>query len=289
MRTKLGIILLVVVALVAAACSSDDSGDSGDAGTTASGEGCAVDQLNLVEAGVLTIGTGEPVFEPWMVDDDPTNKQGFESAVAYAIAEKMGFSDDQVTWVRTTFDEAIAVGDKNFDFNLQQYSITEARDEAVDFSTGYYTVKQALIAYSGSGVEDATTTADLQDDKLGAAIGTTSLDYIDNVIQPTDKAAVYDTNADAKSAMDAGQVDGLVFDLPTAYFITAVEIPDATIVGQFQDPTDTPEELGLVFAEGNSLVTCVNVALEALEADGTLADLENEWLAQGGDIKTITP
>jgi polar amino acid transport system substrate-binding protein len=284
MRTKLGIILLVAVALVAAACSSDDSGDS-----AAGGEGCAVDQLNLVEAGVLTIGTGEPVFEPWMVDDDPTNKQGFESAVAYAVAEEMGFSDDQVTWVRTTFDEAIAPGDKNFDFNLQQYSITEARDEAVDFSSGYYTVKQALIVYPGSGVENATTTEELQDSKLGAAIGTTSLDYIDNVIQPTEKAAVYDTNADAKSAMDAGQVDGLVFDLPTAYFITAVEIPDATIVGQFEDPADQPEELGFVFVEGNTLVTCVNEALDTLEGDGTLAALEQEWLAQGGDIKTITP
>jgi polar amino acid transport system substrate-binding protein len=284
MRTKLGIILLVAVALVAAACSSDDSGDS-----AAGGEGCSVDQLNLVEAGVLTIGTGEPVFEPWMVDDDPTNKQGFESAVAYAVAEEMGFSDDQVTWVRTTFDEAIAPGDKNFDFNLQQYSITEARDEAVDFSSGYYTVKQALIVYPGSGVENATTTEELQDSKLGAAIGTTSLDYIDNVIQPTEKAAVYDTNADAKSAMDAGQVDGLVFDLPTAYFITAVEIPDATIVGQFEDPADQPEELGFVFVEGNTLVTCVNEALDTLEGDGTLAALEQEWLAQGGDIKTITP
>ena len=284
MRIKLGIILLVTIALVAAACSSDDSGDS-----AAGGEGCSVDQLNLVEAGVLTIGTGEPVFEPWMVDDDPTNKQGFESAVAYAVAEEMGFSDDQVTWVRTTFDEAIAPGDKNFDFNLQQYSITEARDEAVDFSNGYYTVKQALIVYPGSGVENATTTEELQDSKLGAAIGTTSLDYIDNVIQPTEKAAVYDTNADAKSAMDAGQVDGLVFDLPTAYFITAVEIPDATIVGQFEDPADQPEELGFVFVEGNTLVTCVNEALDTLEGDGTLAALEQEWLAQGGDIKTITP
>jgi len=284
MRTRLGIIVLLLVALVAAACSSDDSGDS-----AAGGEGCEVGQLNLVEEGVLTIATGEPVFPPWMMDDDPTTKEGFESAVAYAVAEEMGFDDEQVTWVRTTFDEAIAPGEKNYDFNLQQFSITEDREEVVDFSTGYYTAKQALIAYPGSGIEAAATTDDLKDYKLGAAIGTTSLDYIDNVIEPAEKAAVYDTNADAKSALDAEQVDGLVFDLPTAYYITAVEIPDAVIVGQFEAPGDTTEEFGLLFAEDNTLVACADAALETLKDNGTIDEIEAEWLTADGEIKTITP
>lgn len=283
MRIRSAIVLLSLIALVAAACGSDDSDDA-----AAGGEGCEIEQLNLVEEGVLTIATGEPVFPPWMMDDDPTNKEGFEGAVAYAVAGEMGFSDDQVTWVRTTFDEAIAPGDKNYDFNLQQYSITDERDEVVDFSTGYYTVRQALVANPGSGIEDAESIEDLKDAKLGAAIGTTSLDYIDNVIEPNEKAAVYDTNADAKSAMDAGQVDGLVFDLPTAYFITAVEMPDATIVGQFEAPGDAPEEFGLLFAEGNSLVACVDAALETLRDDGTLDEIEAQWLTSDGEIKTIT-
>jgi polar amino acid transport system substrate-binding protein len=283
MRTRFAIVLVLLLALVAAACSSDDSDEA-----AAGGEGCDIDQLNLVEEDVLTIATGEPVFPPWMMDDDPTNKEGFESAVAYAVAGEMGFGDDEVKWVRTTFDEAIAPGEKNYDFNLQQYSITEDREEVVDFSTGYYTVRQALVANPGSGIEDAESIDDLKDAKLGAAIGTTSLDYIDNVIQPTEKAAVYDTNADAKSAIDAGQVDGLVFDLPTAYFITAVEMPDATIVGQFETPGDAPEEFGLLFAEGNSLVACVDVALETLRDDGTLDEIEAKWLTSDGEIKTIT-
>ena len=243
----------------------------------------------LPAEGTLTIGTGEPVFPPWMIDDDPTNQQGFEGAVAYAVAERMGVTADQVAWVRTGFDEAIAPGPKSFDFNMQQYSITTERDEVVDFSNGYYTVKQALVGYPGSAIESATTVADLQDAKLGAQIGTTSLDYIENVIQPTEKAAVYDTNADAKSGLDAGQVDAVVFDLPTAYYITAVEIPDATIIGQLENPGGAPEEFGLLFADGNTLVSCVNVALEALKADGTIAALEEEWLTESGDIATITP
>ena len=310
MRSRYAIVLLVAFALVAAACG-DDAADTTAAATTTAApttttaapttttaaptttteapDPCAIENLNLVEPGTLTIGTGEPVFPPWMMDDDPTNKQGFEGAVAYAIAEQLGFADDQVVWVRTGFDEVIAPGPKDFDFNLQQYSITVEREEVVDFSNGYYTVKQALVAYDDSPVQDASTAADLKAFKLGAAIGTTSLDYIDNVIQPDEKAAVYDTNADAKSALDAKQIDALVFDLPTAYFITAVEIPEASIVGQLENPGGAPEEFGLLFADGNELISCVNVAIEALKADGTLAALEAEWLAQEGDIKTITP
>ena len=259
-----------------------------EAPTEAAGPECAVENLDLVTAGMLTVATGEPVFEPWMVDDDPSNGEGFEGALVAALADEMGFAPDDVTFVRTGFDEAIAPGTKDWDFNIQQYSISEARDEVVDFSDGYYEVEQAVVAAADSPAADATSVADLRDLQLGAAIGTTSLDYAELVIQPTSDVLVFDDNVAAKAAFDAGQVDALVFDLPTAYFITAVEIPDASIVGVLP-VADEPEELGLLFEEGNPLVECVNVALAALEADGTLDDLEEEWLNQGGDIPTLTP
>jgi polar amino acid transport system substrate-binding protein len=298
-------ILLASLTLVVAACGDDDDDasssteSSAQAGTTvgaadgatttgASAAGsCAVADLPLKTAATLTVATGEPVFEPWMVDDDPTNQQGFESALVYALAGQMGFTPEQVTWVRTGFDEAIAPGAKDFDFNIQQYSITAERDEVVDFSDGYYVVEQALVAAADSDLASATSLADLKEAQLGAAVATTSLDYIDQVIQPSSEALVFDDNAAAKSSFDAGQVDGIVFDLPTAYFITAVEIPEASIVGVLPRVGEA-EELGMLFEDGSPLVPCVNEALAALVADGSLEALEEEWLNQGGGIPTLT-
>lgn len=275
---------LLLMVMVAAACGG------GGAATTAasSGGGCAVDQLDLVEPGVLTVATAEPAFEPWVVDDDPTNQQGFEAAVAYAVAAQLGFTPEQVSWVRTGFDEAIAPGPKDFDFNLQQYSISDDRDEVVDFSTPYYVTDQALVAFADSPVTSAGTVADLKGYLLGAQIGTTSLDYIEEVIVPDTPPAVFDDNSLAKSALEAGQVDALVFDLPTAYFITAVEIPEAAIVGVLEASEDQADRFGLLFPDGSSLVDCVNEALAALEADGTLDSLAEQWLASEGEINTIT-
>jgi polar amino acid transport system substrate-binding protein len=263
--------------------------------------GCDPATLPVVEEGTLTVATGEPVFEPWMVDDEPENGEGYESALVYALAEELGFAEDDVTWVRTGFDAAIAPGDKPYDFNIQQYSITPDRDEVVDFSDGYYEVEQALVAAEDSPVADATSVADLRSARLGAAIGTTSLDYAEAVIQPEQQVQVFDDNAAAKAAFDAGQVDGLVFDLPTAYYVTAVEIPDAAIVGVLpregaaggSEPTGSEaagggEELGMLFEEGSELVPCVNEALAALVDDGTLAELEEQWLSQAGEIPTLT-
>jgi len=244
---------------------------------------------------VLTVATGEPAFPPWVSGadganfDDPESKTGFEAALVYEIAAEMGFTDDQVVWVRTGFDQAITAGSKSFDFNIQQYSITDARDEVVDFSDPYYTTRQAVIGLPDSAVIGVTSLDDLKDARLGASIGSTSLDFIEDVIQPNTQAAVYDTVADAKSALDADQLDGIVVDLPTAYFIAAVEIEDAVIVAQFGTSAAAPDEYGLLFAEGNSLVDCVNVALGALRDGGRLDALEEEWLAQGGEIVTISP
>ena len=277
----------VVETSTPAADSPSPTGGPTDDVTAATPASCAVEDLPLESEGMLTVATGEPVFEPWMVDDDPTNQQGFESALVYALAEEMGFSADDVTWIRTGFDEVIAPGDKPFDFNIQQYSITEAREEVVNFSEGYYEVEQALVAAEDSPLANAQSLADLQSAQLGAAIGSTSLTYIEEVIQPEVEPRVFDDNAAAKAAFDAGQVDGLVFDLPTAFFITAVEIPDASIVGVLPRVGDT-EQLGLLFEEGSELVPCVNQALQALKDDGTIAALEEEWLSQGGDIPTLS-
>lgn len=309
--TKL-LALLLAFTLIAAACGDDDDDTtaSGDDSTTTADDGAVDDGAAADDSGstgdaaggcdapptktdgVLTVATGETVFPPWMGAgdddfDDPSTGTGFEGALVFALAAEMGFDADSVTFVRTGFDAAIAPGDKDWDFNIQQYSITEARDEVVDFSNGYYQVEQAIIGAADSPAASAGSVADLKDLRLGAAIGTTSLDYVDNVIQPDDDAQVYDDNSAAKAAFDAGQVDGIVFDLPTAYFITAVEITDASIIGVLPR-TDTPEELGMLFEEGSPLVPCVNEALAALQSNGTIDALEDEWLNQGGSVPTLT-
>jgi polar amino acid transport system substrate-binding protein len=287
MRFKYLLAILLAFALVAAACGDDDTEESTAAEDGAAEDGAtSCDTLPLKTEGVLTVATGEPVFPPWMIDDDPTNEQGFESALVYALAAEMGV--ETVEWVRTGFDEAIAPGEKDYDFNIQQYSITAERDEVVDFSDGYYQVEQALIGSPDSPVASAATVADLVDTRLGAAIGTTSLDYIDEVIAPSTEAQVYDDNAAAKAAFDAGQVDGIVFDLPTAYFITAVEIPEASIIGVLPRTDGQPEELGMLFEDASPLVPCVNDALAALRDAGTIEAIEDEWLNQGGSIPSLT-
>jgi polar amino acid transport system substrate-binding protein len=270
---------------VLAGCGSD-SDDAGDDTTTTAGDAASCDTLPTKEDGALTVATGEPAFEPWVVDDDPTNQEGFEAAVVYAVAEELGIDADAVTWVRTGFDEAVAPGEKDYDFNVQQFGITDERDEVVDFSDGYYEIQQAIVGADDNDIASATSIEDLKGARLGAAIGTTSLDYIENVIQPDSEALVFDDNAAAKAAFDAGQVDGIVFDLPTAYYITAVEIEGSSIVGVLPAEGDA-EELGFLFEDGSPLVTCVNEALATLEEDGTLRELQETWLNQGGDIPTL--
>lgn len=284
MKKRLMIIGVAVAALslVAAGCGDDD--DDASAG----GDSCEMEDLALKQDGKLTAATGEPVFPPWMMDDDPSNQMGFESAVVYAVADEMGFEAADVEWVRTGFDEAIAPGSKSYDFNIQQYTITAERDEVVDFSRSYYSNEQSIIALEGSDIIGAASIADLRSANLGVQLGTTSLDYIDDIIQPNSRARVYDTNSDAKAAMDAGQIEGMVTDLPTAYYITAVEIPEASIVGVLPRAEGVTDDLGMLFEEGSPLVPCVNEALDALEADGTLEAIETEWLNQGGDIPTLT-
>jgi len=284
------IALLVAFATLAAACSSG----SDETAPTAAPGSCEIADLNLVTPGTLTVATGEPAFPPWVGTtdgegfDDPTSKLGFEAGLVYAIADELGFSDDQVVWTRIGFNEAIAPGPKPWDFNLQQYSITEDRAEVVDFSVPYYTTRQSLVVYPDSPFASATTVDDLKDAVLGAQIGTTSLDFIENVIKPNKDPNVYDENVDLEAAMNAGQIDGLVVDLPAAYYITAVQVEGAIIAGQFETEAADPDNYGLLFAKDNPLVPCINTAIETLRDNGTLKELEDKYLTQGGGIPTIT-
>ena len=295
MRARLAALVAAPILLTSVACAPEDdpSASGGDDSATpaeslAPGEGdCAPAELPLKTEGALTVGTDSPAFEPWFVDNDPTNGKGYESAVAYEVADRLGFAADEVEWVKVRFNNSYKPGPKDFDFDINQISITEARDRAVDFSEGYYQAAQGVIALEGSPVAEATSVADLADYKLGAQTGTTSLTAIREVIQPEEDPLVFqDTNA-AKQALQNGQVDGILADVPTAFYITAVEIPQGEIVGQFQPETGQQEEFGMLFEEGSDLVPCIDAALAAMREDGTLADLEQQWLSDTVDIPVL--
>jgi polar amino acid transport system substrate-binding protein len=274
---KRHIALLAVLGLVLAACADDTGGDGGS-------ESCAKEDLTLVQEGVLTIGTDDPSFPPWFdFDGGPSTGTGFESAVAYAVADELGFTAEEVEWVVVPFNNSFAPGDKEFDFDINQISITEEREEAVDFSDGYYNVNQALLGFSDADIASATTIDDLKAYRLGAQVGTTSLDFINDVIQPETEPLVYDTNADAKAAFDAGQLDGLILDLPTAFFVSAVEIEGSAVIAQFPPSDDNPEQFGMLFEEGNPLRDCVNDALAAVDLDA----IQQEWLSEVVDAPVI--
>ena len=267
--------------------SASETTESTDASETAEADPCAKEQLPVLEAGTLTVGTDSPAYEPWFVDNDPTNGEGFESAVAYAVAEELGFTQDEVNWVKVPFNSSYKPGAKDFDFDINQISITPARAEVVDFSDGYYQAAQAVIALKGSPASEVTSIAELADYNLGAQTGTTSLTAIRDVINPANEPAVFeDTNA-AKQALLNGQVDAILADLPTAFYITAVEIPKGTIVGQFQPESGQQEEFGMLFEKGNPLVDCVNQALATLESDGTLGEIEQQWLSDVVDVPEL--
>ena len=304
--------LVLAVALVMAACggeepagttaspdttagapdttASPDTTEAMDTTTTAAAGGeCGPDSEVWHMPGTLTVATGEPAFPPYVIDDDPYSGEGFESAVVYAVAEELGFPEDGVEWVRTTFEEAIAPGEKPYDFNLQQYSITEERDEVVDFSIPYYTSQKTLVALAESEAASASTFADLEDVSFGATIGTTDLDYIVEVIGiPDEDVAIYNDQAATFAALDAGQIDATVIGLPTALFITAVEMPQATIAGVLPRVGDEGDTMGMLFEEGNPAVDCVDQALQTLTDDGTLAEIDEQWMQSGGDIPEIT-
>lgn len=233
---------------------------------------------DYVTDGKLTIATGEPAYYPYVIDDAPESGEGFEAAVAYAIAEELGFAAEDVVWVRTGFDEAIAPGPKSFDFNIQQYTITPERAESVDFSSPYYSADQAVITIEGSAAAEATSIADLQGLLIGAATGTTSLLAVEQVIQPTAGAQVFNSNDDAKLALESGQVDAIVVDVPTAFYITGVELEGGLILGSLPEIEGATDEWGVLLAKDSALTDEVSAAVDALRDDGTLDALVDEWL-----------
>jgi polar amino acid transport system substrate-binding protein len=292
---RLALLPILVLAFVASGCGGDDDEGAGDTTVATSAEACGKDQLTLVTPGTLTVGTDNPAFPPWFEGgtpegssweiNDPATGEGFESAVAYAVAEKLGFADDEVTWVVVPFNNSFKPGPKSFDFDINQISVTDERDQAVDFSDSYYDVNQALVALNGTPIADATSLDDLKQYQLGAQIGTTSLGYINDSIQPEKDPRVYDTSNDVIAAINAKQIDGLVVDLPTAFFLVgAEEVKNGKVVGQFPS-TGGQEHFGMLFQEGNTLRDCVNDALAELKADGTLEQIQTEWLSN----KTSAP
>ena len=279
--------LPAVAALALAGCASQaDTTTSSPAASPTASQDCSPESLQTLKPGTLTIGTDSPAYPPYFEDDDPSNGKGFESAVAYAVAGQLGFSEDLVTWVTVPFNKSYAPGTKDFDFDINQISITPKRQKAVDFSDGYYTVNQAVVALKDSPIANATTLAELQDAKLGAQVGTTSLDFITEDIQPTQQPYVFNDTNDAKSALENGQIDGIVVDLPTAYYVTAVEFDNAKIVGQFP-AADGGEQFGLLMQKGSPILGCVNQALGALKESGELQQIQDEWLS-GKDAPYFT-
>jgi len=283
MFRRLSVALAATSLLTLAACGGEDT-----ASTTIVGAETESDCSTITE-GTLTIGTGSPAFSPWVENDAPESGEGFEAAVGMAIAAELGYEGESVVWVRTTFDEAIAPGEKNFDFNMQQYSITPEREETISFSDPYYSSNQAIVALAGSPAEGATTVADLADVKFGAQAGTTSLTFISEIIKPTNEPFVYDDNAGAKAALEAGQIDAIVVDLPTGLFISAVEIEGTSVVGQFPGSAGgLTDDFGAVFTKDNPLVACVNTALAALKESGELAKIEQAWLSDNAGVPVIS-
>jgi polar amino acid transport system substrate-binding protein len=242
---------------------------------------------NTLTDGVLTIATGEPAFPPYVLNDaTPEDGQGFEAGVAMAVARELGFDAENVTWVRTAFDAAIAPGPKDFDFNLQQYTITPDRAEVVDFSEGYYSAPQAIFGLADSAAADATTLDDLKSLKIGVAAGTTSVTYVEDVIAPDSELLIFNDNASAKQALESNQIDAIVSDLPTALYITAVEIEGTTVFGQIEG--SGTDEFGLLLAKDSPLTPCVDLALAAVRDSGELDQITQEWMSDFTEAPVIT-
>ncbi len=273
------------------------------AAPTATPNACAPENLTTLTAGMLTIGTDNPAYAPYFLprdggntppwdtqfSGDPTTGTGFESAIAYAVAAQLGFPKDKVVWVAVKFDNSYAPGPKPFDFYLAQVSYKPERAQTADLSDGYYWLNQSLVAVGGTPIAAATKISDLKAYQLGAQAGTTSYDTIVNVIKPDKEPRVYDSNDAAIQALNNKQIDGLVVDLPTAFYVTAAQMDNGVIVGQFAPTGSEQEHFSLVLAKGSPLTACVNGALAAMTADGTLAKITQEWMADKANAPVFQP
>jgi len=265
--------------VVLGACAPEDEPAGTSSPSTA--DACSKDKLALKTPGAFSVGTDKPAYEPWFAGNEPSNGKGFESAVTYAVAQKLGFGPAEVKWQTVQFNTAFAPGPKKFDIDVNQVSISDERRKAVDFSTGYFDVTQTVITTAGSKIANAKSIADLSGAKLGAQVGTTSYTALRDVIKSSQSPAVFDTNDLAVQALKNKQVDGIVADLPTAFYMTGAQLDDGKIVGQLPGG-DKPEQFGFVLQKGSALTPCVSQAVDALRADGTLAKLQAEWLTAKG-------
>ena len=279
--------LIALIALAALALAATASGRPAASQTAGAIPGCAKADLNLISDGKLTIGSDNPAFPPWFAGpekkpwkvSDPTNGKGFESAVAYAVAKQLGFAKSEVAWTYVPFNNSYKPGKKSFDFYVQEVSYSPERAKQVDFSKAYYFVNQSVVGRKGKPIASVRSINGLKKYKLGAQIGTTSYNFIVNTIKPQSKPLVYDTNDAAVQALKTGQIDGLVVDLPTAFYVTAVQVPDGKVIGQFASG-GSKEHFGLVLQKGNTLTGCVDKALNRLWANGTIRNLQRIWLAK---------
>ncbi|HWB23513.1 MAG TPA: ABC transporter substrate-binding protein [Gaiellaceae bacterium] len=280
---------LIALTALAAALAATATATGTTARTAAPSASCVKASLTLVKPGTLTIGTDNPAYPPWYGGgttkgskwqlNDPSNGKGFEPAVAYAVASKLGFTKSEVNWVYVPFNNSFAPGKKKFDFDINQISYTAARAKVVTFSSSYYDVDQALVVLKGTPISHVRSLAGLRGFKLAAELGTTSYYDILGAIKPTKQPSVFDTDAAAVQALKNKQIDGLVVDLPTAFYISGAEVPNSTVSGQFPPPRGG-EHFGMVFQKGNPLASCVDGALKTLKANGTLAKIKSTWLSK---------
>jgi polar amino acid transport system substrate-binding protein len=289
-----------IIAILSACTSDGGAGPSVAEESSAAASECSPDSLETKTAGRLTIGTDNPAFppywdppaegeeatDPWELGD-PTNKRGFEGAVAWAVAEELGFGDDTVDFIAVPFDNSYAPGEKDFDFYLAQVSFSEERAQAVDLSDGYFFSNQALVANADTPITEAASIAEVADYRLGVQQGTTSLAYIQEQIQPATEPSVYNSNDAAIAALNAGQVDGIVVDLPTAFFVTAVQMENGVIVGQFPPAGDEQEHFSLVLEQDSPLTDCVNQAIATLRDSGELDDITQEWMSDNAGAPVL--
>ena len=278
------------VALAASACApKSDSTSTTAAASGSASASCSASSLALYKKGQLTVATDSPAYAPWFENNNPSNGEGFESAVAYAVAQELGFSKSQVKWVIESFDDSYAPGNKNFDFDINEISITTQRAQAVDFSTGYYDANQGVLTLASSKYAGATSLAQLKGAKIGVQIATTSYEAVENEIKPTSSVSVYNTTDDEVNALTDHQVDAIVTDMPTVFYLASAELNNGKIVGQFSyDGGSSPEEFGLLLQKGSGLTGCVDQAIAKLKSNGELASITKKWLSDAADAPELS-
>jgi polar amino acid transport system substrate-binding protein len=286
-RTVVAASVGAAVVLTAAACAPQPTTTASASSTATGAAACSPGQLSLYKQGQLTVATDSPAYAPWFDNNTPADGKGFESAVAYAVAAQLGFSKNQVKWVVEPFDNSYAPGAKDFDFDINEISITPQRAQAVDFSSSYYDADQGVLVLNKSKFAGATTLAQLKDARIGVQVATTSYQAVLDQIKPSKQPSVYNTTNDEISALQDGQIDAIVTDMPTVFYLAGAELSNGRILGQFDYANGTPEQFGLLLGKGSALTPCLDRAIGSLKADGTLAAITKQWLSASADVPAL--